>query len=431
MALQASGPISFGDVATEFSLSHPVSMSQMYGLGGVVTSGPISLSVFYGASASGTPFSADITLSPVSNQGLTPGTAIPFSSGGFSGSARIFTNATGWDAVLQVSTTIIVDSLSANDLSFQWHLQNATSSASSGTVTGPGSATLSLAAGDLLKVVSGSSVTIFSGTGASWAFTFLSASLTNGVTVSPSTNQSVSPSTVIRFNGVGTQFVNNTGTGVWATFTVGTVVDSNSNDDTSFSWYASSTSQAVGPLEQNMSTVYAAPGDDVSLVSQSTTILYSATTWTVALYSAGSLSSVAGQTMSVNGNQLVTQTTSGSVTLGLITFPAGALFLNDTGSAVTVTVTAGSQISDSFSGNDAGFEWQIKLLEYGPTTSVAQGSSAGIGPGSSVHTPSAPGGLPLVQPGYYVGIYYVGSTNSGSQTFTQLYSSTTFRISYA
>lgn len=50
MALQSSGPISLLDIANEFGGTAPHSLSEYYGAGGVVASGAISLSLFYGLS---------------------------------------------------------------------------------------------------------------------------------------------------------------------------------------------------------------------------------------------------------------------------------------------------------------------------------------------------------------------------------------------
>jgi hypothetical protein len=51
MALQSSGPISLGDIQTEFGGSNPISISEYYGADtGVPGSGTISLSDFYGKS---------------------------------------------------------------------------------------------------------------------------------------------------------------------------------------------------------------------------------------------------------------------------------------------------------------------------------------------------------------------------------------------
>lgn len=51
MALQSSGPISLGDIQTEFGGSNPISISEYYGADtGVPGSGTISISDFYGTS---------------------------------------------------------------------------------------------------------------------------------------------------------------------------------------------------------------------------------------------------------------------------------------------------------------------------------------------------------------------------------------------
>jgi len=53
MALQTSGPISLDDIQTEFGGSNPISLSEYYSAAsGIPASGTISLSQFYGASAS-------------------------------------------------------------------------------------------------------------------------------------------------------------------------------------------------------------------------------------------------------------------------------------------------------------------------------------------------------------------------------------------
>lgn len=52
MALQSFGPISIGDIAAEFGGAAPHSLSEYYGVDdGIPTSGIISISDFYGASA--------------------------------------------------------------------------------------------------------------------------------------------------------------------------------------------------------------------------------------------------------------------------------------------------------------------------------------------------------------------------------------------
>lgn len=76
MALQTSGPISLNDIKNEFSLTDPVSFSDLYGLAvGIPTSGAISLSDFYGASAFTAPIpptgidssTVDLTISDVNS----------------------------------------------------------------------------------------------------------------------------------------------------------------------------------------------------------------------------------------------------------------------------------------------------------------------------------------------------------------------------
>ena len=51
MAIQSSGAISLQDIQNEFGGSHPISLSEYYGVAsGIPSSGQISLSQFYGAS---------------------------------------------------------------------------------------------------------------------------------------------------------------------------------------------------------------------------------------------------------------------------------------------------------------------------------------------------------------------------------------------
>lgn len=77
MVLQSSGPISIGDVAAEFGGAAPHSLSEYYGVApGIPTSGIISLSDFYGASAS-TSIDVELTIEVLATYAGYVSTAYP------------------------------------------------------------------------------------------------------------------------------------------------------------------------------------------------------------------------------------------------------------------------------------------------------------------------------------------------------------------
>ena len=66
MTLQTSGPISLGDIQTEFGGSNPISLSEYYDVAaGIPASGTISISDFYGASAFVPPAWDNASVSPI------------------------------------------------------------------------------------------------------------------------------------------------------------------------------------------------------------------------------------------------------------------------------------------------------------------------------------------------------------------------------
>lgn len=66
MTLQTSGPISLGDIQTEFGGSNPISLSEYYDVAaGIPASGAISIGDFYGASAFVPPAWDSATVNPI------------------------------------------------------------------------------------------------------------------------------------------------------------------------------------------------------------------------------------------------------------------------------------------------------------------------------------------------------------------------------
>lgn len=128
MAIPGSGPVSLGDIQTEFGGTNPISISEYYGAdAGVPGSGAISMSDFYGTSSS------DITMDTLS---FFPTTLGPTTSS---------SPATSSATVSGINQNVTIDAIDSTlEGTFTWRINSGSYS--------PITSSLSVANGDTITI---------------------------------------------------------------------------------------------------------------------------------------------------------------------------------------------------------------------------------------------------------------------------------------